>query len=77
MQNTSDSFFRKTVGLSQDFGKRVCHKLEPSMSPSIVAADKKGFEMLNTSFNRHKYKYWKAANRKRENEREYLKDKLQ
>ena len=49
---------RKTIDLGCNM--RVCSRIEKSISPTIVATDKKGYEVENTPFGVGKGKYKKA-----------------
>lgn len=67
---------QKTLRVGRDPRVRVCQKLETSLCPTIVSADKKGYEIKNTLYNRHKNKYYKAANQKDFTERNYIQETL-
>lgn len=67
----SKSLLRKTIQIGEDPSLRLCHRLEKSMSPTIVSMDKKGYELKNTPFAVHKRKYTVARDQLLASEQSY------
>ena len=63
---------RKTVQIGKNPEIRICSKLENSISPSIVAKDKKGYQ-VTTPWDIRKYDYIQAKKYSQKLERDQIK----